>query len=162
MWIVYLIASGVIIYGITKWVLPKKEHDKLYELIEIQYTKGSDTRKVFDLINETRQAHDLPILKADGEMSILATRRNKEMIADDEVSHKGASDEIARVLLNGADKVSEIIGFKYKTPEACVRAWIKSERHGLQILDVDFDYCGVSVETNKKNEKFYCVLFGNE
>ena len=157
-----IIGVLVVLYGFYKYVFPKKEHNKLYELIEIQYTEGSDTRKVFDLINETRQAHDLPILKADGEMSILATRRNKEMIADDEVSHKGASDEISRILLLGSDKVAEIIGFKYKTPEACVRAWIKSERHGLQILDVDFDYCGVSVETNKKNEKFYCVLFGNE
>jgi uncharacterized protein YkwD len=158
----YIAAGLVILYGIYKFVFKKKKKNIIYQVIPIQYSEGSDAKIIFTLINEIRWAHNLKPLLSDGETTTLATRRNKEMISDGKASHKGAAGEIGTLIKLGADDVGEIIGYKYKTPEACVRAWQKSERHYMQILSVTFDWCGVSVEVDKKGVKWYCVMFGNE
>lgn len=124
--IAYIIAGAVILFGIYKFVFPKKKpKDIIYKVIPIKYTEGSDAKIIFTLINEIRWAHKLKRLLSDAETTTLATRRNKEMIAEGKASHKGASDEFGTLLKLGADSVGEIIGYRYRSPEACVRAWQK-------------------------------------
>jgi len=163
MWRAYTIAGAVILFGIYKFVFSKKkEKDIICKVKPIIYSKGSNSEVIFNLINEIRWAHNLKRLLSDGETTTLATRRNREMIDVNKASHELSSDEFKELAELGADSVGEIVGYRYKTPEACVRAWQNSQGHYMQIISVDYDWCGVSVETDKDSNKYYCVLFGNE
>jgi len=161
--IAYIIAGGIILFGVCKIVKNKKKvKDIIFRVVPIKYLIGSDIRYIFNVINKIRKLLNLKVLESDKKTTLLAIERNKEMIFENKVSHELAADEIGELLELGADSVGEIIGYKYRTAEACINAWMKSEGHYRQIIKTDYDWCGVSVETDKNGYKYYCVLFGNE
>jgi uncharacterized protein YkwD len=153
----------VVAYGLYKMLFKEKKFKNIvYKQTIIQYMKNSNEEFIFNKLNEIRSRNNLNPLFADGKTTILAHRRNKEMIASGILSHKLSADEFGELLNLGADSVGEIIGRKYREPESVVKAWVKSADHYNQIINKKYDWCGVDVEVDNDGIKWYCVIFGND
>ena len=115
--------------------------------------------EVLNLVNDYRVANDLPQLAFLDEISKQAQTHNLHMIELNEVCH---DDFAARysVLVNSirAKAVSENVAFGYRTAEAVIAAWIKSEGHKKN-LDGEFTHFGISVEEDAQGKFYYTNIF---
>lgn len=127
------------------------------EVIPVDYSNLE--LEVLDLVNDYRFANDLPQLEFLDEISMQAQTHNLHMIKSNEVCH---DDFAARysVLVNTikAKTVSENVAFGYRTAEAVVAAWIKSDGHKKN-LDGEFTHFGISVEEDAEGKFYYTNIF---
>lgn len=127
------------------------------EVIPVDYSALE--LEVLDLVNDYRAENDLSQLIFVDEISRQAQTHNFHMIESNEVCH---DDFAARysVLVSSirAKAVSENVAFGYRTAEAVVAAWIKSEGHKRN-LDGEYTHFGISIEEDAQGKFYYTNIF---
>lgn len=114
---------------------------------------------VLEMINDYRAQQGLTQLSFLDEGSIQAANHNEHMITNEEVCHDDfASRYQALVKEVKAKAVSENVAFGYRTAEAVVNAWIKSEGH-RENIEGDHTHFGVSVKEGKDGRLYFTNIF---
>jgi uncharacterized protein YkwD len=130
------------------------------------FNRRANERTMLRLINHTRAAHHLHALRAQKALTRSALGHSRQMVACDYFSHSsaGGASYATRVLHSGYERsgyrswsASEVLGFGEDllgTPQAILKAWLKSKSHRALILgkrwrDVGVggawgSFCGVS------------------
>jgi uncharacterized protein YkwD len=114
---------------------------------------------ILTAVNDYRKSKGLTTLKKVDEITLQAESHTVYMVEKNVVNHdnfnvrfKNLVDEI------GARAVSENVGFGYRTADAVVAAWIKSEGH-LANIEGDFTHFGVSVEQDENDKNYFTNIF---
>ena len=115
--------------------------------------------EVLDLVNDYRAANDLPQLEFLDEISKQAQNHNLHMIETNEVCHDDFADRYSLLVQSvRAKAVSENVAFGYRTADAVVAAWVKSEGHKKN-LDGEFTHFGISVKEDAEGKFYYTNIF---
>lgn len=115
--------------------------------------------EVLDLVNAYRSQQGLSNLLYLDEGSIQAAGHNDHMIENDEVCHDFFGNRYqALVNLVNAKAVSENVAFGYRTAEAAVNAWIKSDGH-RENMEGEHTHFGISVKEDKDGKFYYTNIF---
>ncbi len=114
---------------------------------------------VLELVNAYRAQQGLSQLQFLDESSVQAATHNKHMIENNEVCHDffGSRYE-ALVKSVNAKAVSENVAFGYRTAEAVVNAWIKSDGHRKN-LEGEYTHFGISVKEGNDGEFYFTNIF---
>lgn len=114
---------------------------------------------VLALVNSYRAQQGLSELISLDESSIQAAGHNEHMIEGNEVCHHYFGDRYeALVNTVQAKAVSENVAFGYRTADAVVNAWIKSDGHRKN-LEGDHTHFGVSVKEGKDGKLYFTNIF---
>lgn len=115
--------------------------------------------QVLDLVNDYRAANGFEQLDYLDVISWQAENHNRHMIEKDEVCHDDfASRYSALVNTIKAKAVSENVGFGYRSAQAVVDAWIRSEGHKVN-LEGDFTHFGISVNEDAVGKLYFTNIF---
>lgn len=114
---------------------------------------------VLELINAYRSQQGLSQLQFLDEGSAQAANHNQHMIENNEVCHDffGSRYE-ALVKSVNAKAVSENVAFGYRTAEAVVNAWIKSDGHRKN-LEGEHTHFGISVKEGQDGKLYFTNIF---
>lgn len=114
---------------------------------------------VLHLVNVHREQQGLPALLHMDESSVQAAGHNEHMIENDEVCHDFFGNRY-QALVNSvnAKAVSENVAFGYRTAEAVVNAWIKSDGHRKN-LEGEHTHFGISVKEGKDGKFYFTNIF---
>lgn len=115
--------------------------------------------EILDLVNDYRAANGFVQLDNLDAISWQAEGHNQHMIEKGEVCHDEFADRYS-ALVNTvkAKAVSENVAFGYRSAEAVVKAWIKSEGHRKN-LEGDFTHFGISVEEDAVGKLYFTNIF---
>lgn len=129
------------------------------------------------LVNRTRDAYGLSLLRANPQLETSAARHSNDMVQNRFFSHYGSGGSTLGVRVArtgyltraGAYLIGEDIGGGVGrvsgSPQAVFRAWMNSPPHRANILDPAFDDIGVGVArgfplTSYLNAATYTLDFG--
>jgi len=114
---------------------------------------------VLDLVNDYRIENGLKELDILDDGSRQAEEHNNHMIEEDEVCHDGFPNRYS-ALVNSvkAKAVSENVAYGYRTAEAVVNAWIKSEGHRENMLG-NHTHFGISITENSEGKFYFTNIF---
>lgn len=114
---------------------------------------------ILTAINDHRISAGLSSLSRVDDITVLALDHNKYMIETKNVNHDNFQKRYATLVKEiGAKVVSENVGFGYRTAEAVVEAWLKSDGHRNNI-EGDFSHFGISVEQDGEGRNYFTHIF---
>lgn len=114
---------------------------------------------ILSAINDHRISKGLNSLSRVDEITFLALEHNNYMIETKKVNHDNFQKRYAALVKEiGAKVVSENVGFGYRTAEAVVEAWLKSDGHRNNI-EGDFSHFGISVEQDEEGKNYFTHIF---
>lgn len=138
--------------------LPEETSIKTADLVDY-ITYSSIEREILVAVNEYRRGNGLNELGTIDGITLQAVDHNNYMIQNKKVSHDNFDKRyIALVNDIGAKAVSENIGFGYRTAEAVVSAWLKSDGHKNNI-EGDFTHFGISVDQDEEGKNYFTNIF---
>ena len=115
--------------------------------------------EVLNAVNDHRISVGLSELKRVDGITFLASDHNTYMIQKKEVSHDNFQKRYFTLVNEiGAQAVSENVGFGYRTSEAVVNAWIKSEGHRNNI-EGNYTHFGISVAQDENGKNYFTNIF---
>jgi len=124
--------------------------DFAYSTIEIE---------ILDAVNSYRKSKDLTILQKLDDITIEAVNHTEYMVSLNVVNHDNFNKRYQNLVQEiGARAVSENVGFGYRTAEAVVAAWIKSEGHRANI-EGSYTHFGISVEQDQAGKNYFTNIF---
>lgn len=190
--IIFGISVAIIIYlVISNYIKLKKKkkeqkiiEDMIYKIVPVEYP-DIERKMILEMHNAMRKEYNQDLirinlalpkedrmdmkelrlckpLKTDSFTTHLAFKRNNEMIRVEKLSHKEAADEFGMLLKLGADTVGENIAYGQGTILGLMNMWHKSEGHYQNIINYEYDWCGIAISKDDKRRNWYCVIFGNE
>ncbi len=115
--------------------------------------------EVLDLVNAYRMEKGLSQLDYMDDISRQAMDHNTHMLENNEVCHHDFPSRYT-ALVNGvgAKAVSENVAFAYRSAEAVVNAWIKSDGHRIN-MEGDHTHFGISVKEDQDGKPYYTNIF---
>lgn len=114
---------------------------------------------ILNAVNDHRISAGLSELKRVDGITFLASDHNSYMIQKKEVSHDNFQKRYFTLVNDiGAKAVSENVGFGYRTAEAVVNAWIKSDGH-RQNIEGNFTHFGISVTQDENGKNYFTNIF---
>jgi len=121
-------------------------------------------KETFSLINDYRKAHDLPVLKWNGDIADVARGHSKDM-ATGEVGfgHEGFGKRVAvlqkkMVGVNGAGENVFETDSPDQVAQMAVKVWLNSPHH-LANIRGDFNYSGIGVWKNEEGGVYFTQVF---
>ena len=127
------------------------------EIAPVEYT--SMEVSILELVNKYRSEQGLSSLEALDEGSVQAAGHNEHMIQNEEVCHENfALRYQALVKSVQAKAVSENVAYGYRTAEAVVSAWIKSDSHRENMLG-NHTHFGISVREGQDGKFYFTNIF---
>ncbi|MDT0644387.1 CAP domain-containing protein [Zunongwangia sp. F363] len=138
------------------------EEVKVYDQVaetKASYSYTEVELQILDDINEYRAELGLSQLQPIAEASIQAEDHTDYMIAKGEVSHDNFSNRYSELVVEtGAKEVSENVAYGYRTADAVVKAWIKSEAHQKNIVG-NYTNFGISVKEDSEGKYYFTNIF---
>lgn len=114
---------------------------------------------VMELINSYRSDQGLPQLQYLDEGSVQAASHNQHMIENNEVCHDYFGNRYEALVKSvNARAVSENVASGFRTAEAVVNAWIKSEGHRKN-LEGEHTHFGISVKEGMDGKLYFTNIF---
>jgi uncharacterized protein YkwD len=115
--------------------------------------------EVLELINAYRVQQGLSELLYLDEGSLQAKTHNEHMIEQDEVCHHFFGNRY-QALVNtvNAKSASENVAYGFRTAEAVVNAWIKSDGHRKN-MEGEHTHFGISVKEAKDGKLYFTNIF---
>lgn len=114
---------------------------------------------VLELVNNYRLAQGLTSLQYLDEGSVQAASHNQHMIENNEVCHDFFGNRYQALVKSvNAKAVSENVAFGYRTADAVVNAWIKSDGHRKN-LEGEHTHFGISVKEGKDGKLYFTNIF---
>lgn len=115
--------------------------------------------QILDAVNKHRKNIGLSELNPVDDITLQALDHTSYMASEKVVNHNDFNKRYeALVKYIDAHAVAENVGYGYKTAEAVVAAWIKSDEHRAN-LEGDFKYFGVAVEQDKDGRNYFTNIF---
>jgi uncharacterized protein YkwD len=115
--------------------------------------------EILDELNIYRKALGLGELRSMAELSVESEGHNKYMIDEGVVSHDNFSLRASQLMNQiGAKAVGENVGYGYRTSEAVVNAWLKSEGHRKNV-EGDYTHFGISVRQDENGKNYFTNIF---
>lgn len=115
--------------------------------------------EVLDLVNFYREQQGLSELLYLDEGSVQAASHNQHMIENDEVCHDFFGSRYQALVESvNAKAVSENVAFGYRTADAVVNAWIKSDGHRKNMVG-EHTHFGISVKEGKDGKFYFTNIF---
>ncbi|HET8753189.1 MAG TPA: CAP domain-containing protein [Salinimicrobium sp.] len=115
--------------------------------------------EVLELVNDYRVENGYSELDFMDAVSWQAEDHNAHMVAMNEVCHDDFGDRYAALVATvQAKAVSENVAYGYRTAEAVVNAWIKSEGHRKN-LEGNFTHFGISITKNDEGKFYFTNIF---
>lgn len=138
----------------------KPEEASIESLEIVQFYDYSETEEeTLELINRYRDSVGLNKLDKINHISYKSSEHNEYMIENKDVSHANFEKREANMhTALGAVKVGENIAFNFSSPELAVKAWLKSEKHKMN-LEGDYTHFGISIRENERGQTFYTNIF---
>lgn len=123
----------------------------------------SYAEQVVDLVNKERAKEGLAPLTIDTGLEQAALVRSKEIQTNFSHTRPNGSSFATAVAEAGVTyrRTGENIAWGQKTPEAVVNAWMNSEGHRANIMNVNFSRIGVGYLTNASGTPYWTQLFAN-
>lgn len=115
--------------------------------------------EVLQLVNDYRVENGLSELDYLDAVSWQAESHNAHMVALNEVCHDDFGERYSALVSSvNAKAVSENVAYGYRTAEAVVNAWIKSEGHRKN-LEGNFTHFGISISKNPDGKYYFTNIF---
>lgn len=115
--------------------------------------------EILDLVNDYRAANGFEQLDFLDAISRQAANHNLHMIEKDEVCHDDFAIRYAALVNTiNAKAVSENVAFGYRTADAVVAAWARSEGHKVN-MEGDFTHFGISVDEDAAGKLYFTNIF---
>lgn len=123
----------------------------------------SYAEQVVDLVNKERAKEGLAPLTIDTGLEQAALVRSREIQTNFSHTRPNGSSFATAVAEAGVTyrRTGENIAWGQKTPEAVVNAWMNSEGHRANIMNVNFSRIGVGYLTNASGTPYWTQLFAN-
>lgn len=151
------------IYFLTKTVKKKKaQFNKIYQIRDTAFESLAFESKIFNLQNIHREKIKINPLKIDYKTDELAAGRVVGMIESGEFSHAKMGEASKDLIMLGADTVGENLSFGYGSPKSIIAALLRSPGHKKNMLNPNYDWCGISVMKNLQNRIIVCILYGGD
>ena len=123
------------------------------------YNYSAIEAEILEEVNIYRKVQGLRELKAMAELSVESEGHNKHMINEGEVSHDNFSLRASKLMNRvGAKAVAENVGFGYRTAEAVVNAWLKSQGH-RENIEGSHTHFGISVRQDAEGKNYFTNIF---
>lgn len=115
--------------------------------------------EVLQLVNAFRSEQGLSELSNLDEGSVQAASHNEHMIENNEVCHDFFGNRYQALVSSvNAKSVSENVAFGYRTADAVVNAWIKSDGHRKN-MEGDHTHFGISVKEGNDGKLYFTNIF---
>lgn len=115
--------------------------------------------EVLELVNAYRTEQGLSELAYLDEGSVQAASHNAHMIEKNEVCHDFFGSRYQALVSSvNAKAVSENVAFGYRTADAVVNAWIKSDGHRKN-MEGDHTHFGISVKEGNDGKSYFTNIF---
>lgn len=116
--------------------------------------------EILSLVNKHRDSIGLKTLKTLNLVSKEAIGHTTYMISKGEASHDNFSTRHQKLVSSvSAQKVGENVAYGYRTAEAVVNAWIKSDGHRRNIENIDFTDFGISTKQDDEGRNYFTQMF---
>lgn len=127
------------------------------EKVDFDYTEIES--EILTLVNEHRKSLNLKALAHVAEISVEAESHNYYMLEVGKVSHDNFGARYENLVETiGAKSVSENVGYGYRTAEAVVNAWLKSDGH-KENIEGNHTHFGVSVVDDENGRNYFTNIF---
>lgn len=115
--------------------------------------------EVLNLVNSYRIKNGLSELDLLDDSSHQAELHNQHMIQNDEVCHDDFLSRYSALVDNvHAKAVSENVAYGYRTADAVVSAWIKSDGHRENLLG-NHTHFGISINQDQDGKNYFTNIF---
>jgi uncharacterized protein YkwD len=115
--------------------------------------------EILDAVNNHRKSIGLTALQKLDDITIEAVDHTQYMVDLKVVNHDHFNIRYQNLVQEiGASAVSENVGFGYRTGEAVVEAWIKSEGH-RENIEGSYTHFGISVEQDQNGKNYFTNIF---
>lgn len=115
--------------------------------------------EVMDRVNDFRAGLGLPELESLNEISMQAGYHNSHMIENAEVCHDDFPSRYAALVNSvNAKAVSENVAYGYRTAEAVVNAWVKSDGHRKN-MESNVTHFGISIKEDAEGKLYFTNIF---
>ena len=126
----------------------------------------SEKKDIIKMVNKVRIEKNLPALKENKKLNILADKKAKIMAKENNLSHTAGGYNSFSDLIKEANieylAVGENIARNWKTPDDVMKAWLNSSGHRANILNKKFTHIGVGKAINSKGDVYWVQLFIKE
>lgn len=126
----------------------------------------SEKKDIIKMVNKVRIEKNLPVLKENKKLNILANKKAKIMAKENNLSHTAGGYNSFSDLIKEANieylAVGENIARNWKTPDDVMKAWLNSSGHRANILNKKFTQIGVGKAINSKGDIYWVQLFIKE
>ena len=126
----------------------------------------SEKKDIIKMVNKVRIEKNLPVLKENKKLNILADKKAKIMAKENNLSHTAGGYNSFSDLIKEANieylAVGENIARNWKTPDDVMKAWLNSSGHRANILNKKFTQIGVGKAINSKGDVYWVQLFIKE
>ena len=124
-----------------------------------EYRYNTIEVEILDELNIYRAAIGLDELKPLAELSVESEGHNNYMIQEGTVSHDNFSLRASQLMNKvGAKSVGENVGYGYRTANAVVNAWLKSQGH-RENIEGEYTHFGVSVRQDDEGKNYFTNIF---
>ncbi|MHC6179958.1 CAP domain-containing protein [Clostridium sp. JNZ X4-2] len=128
-------------------------------------TISTEANEVIKLVNVERSKNGLTPLKANAELSKVATAKAQDMIDKNYFSHTsptyGSPFDMMKKFGISYTAAGENIAYGQKTPAEVMNAWMNSSGHRANILNSNFTEIGVGVAKDKNGTPYWVQMFIN-
>lgn len=112
---------------------------------------------ILNEMNSYRRLAGVKPLVSDDFTTCVADIRVEDMISLDMISHEKFPIQASKLLNLGAEVAGENLAYGYATVEGVCTAWYKSPGHKKNMLNPNYDFCGIAVK-----DKYFVVFFGGD
>ena len=122
-------------------------------------TYSSIESEILEAVNKHRKSIGLGVLIKVDDITFEADEHTNYMVSLNMVNHDNFNMRYQNLVQEiGAKAVGENVGFGYRTADAVVEAWIKSEGHRANI-EGNFTHFGISVEQDQNERNYFTNIF---
>lgn len=126
-------------------------------------TISKEASEVIRLVNVERSKNGLAPLKANAELSKVATVKAQDMIDKNYFSHTsptyGSPFDMMKKFGINYTAAGENIAYGQKTPDEVMNGWMNSSGHRANILNSNFTEIGVGVAQDKNGTPYWVQMF---
>ncbi|WP_446897350.1 CAP domain-containing protein [Clostridium sp. LBM24168] len=126
---------------------------------------SAEANEVIRLVNAERSKNGLAPLKANAELSKVASVKAQDMIDKNYFSHTsptyGSPFDMMKKFGISYTAAGENIAYGQKTPAEVMNAWMNSSGHRANILNSNFTEIGVGVAKDKNGTPYWVQMFIN-
>lgn len=132
------------------------------EIILNDVTLSNEEKEILDLVNEERIKNNLDELQIDSNLQKIAKAKAEDIINNKYFSHTSPTYGTPFDMIKKEGIVYSCAGENLainETSKKAVNAWMNSQTHRNNILDLDYEYTGICVIDSNTYGTVYVQLF---